>query len=76
MVLSIFKFFLCVKGFLTLIKLKIFNDLSKIYKNVSFSGYLFSMKQKAHDSFSQYIMFLEMCKSLIFRDKKGNLIYL
>ena len=34
------------------------------------------LKQKAQDSFSQYIMFLEMCMSLIFRDKKGNLIYL
>ena len=40
------------------------------YPNFSFSGCLFSTRQNAQASFSEYINFLELCTSLIFHGKK------
>ena len=40
------------------------------YPNFSFSGCLFSMRQNAQASVSEYINILEICMSLIFHGKK------
>ena len=40
------------------------------YPNFSFSGCLFSTRQNAQASFSEYMNTLEMCTSLIFHGKK------
>ena len=44
------------------------------YPNFSFSGCLFSTRQNAQASFSEYMNILEMCMSLIFHGKKDNLL--